>query len=694
MIHRSRVLPLLGAGLLLAPARAQAPGAGGQEPPGGFGDLKALLALRSTPVVAASKREQSLLESPQAIQVLTADEIRASGVFRLLDLLKLAVGVQVWDETPTRANVTLRGVNPLGNPRTLQVLVDGVPLFNFMASPIDLNGLPVPLEAIDRVEIVRGPSSSLYGANAQMGVISIFTKRARPGWETSARVGFADHGTTRGEAYAARGGDGFNLTVGGSAAATGDFRHPLEVVGRPGARIPQDTSGREQTFLLRPEWTLESDRLWAMFGYGDAGHFDEVSTSATTLAPLTIFPDQAVRREILQAGWSRNWSAALQTEVHLQQKVGRYMTGPLLPLPGNPASLAVWTAILAHDPAFAAPRDFFYDRVRQATLQVNWTPAPEVHAVAGLDTTTIRAIPNLTLGLPEARSERAQGAFASLDWDLADLTLSGGARAEDESLGGHRLSPRLSAVWRLDAGSTLRAGWFTSSRSPTIQEKYSRLGDIPLLAYLQDPSPDLRSEEARSFEVGYRHSAERWSMGLTLFHTRLRDLISLRPTGAVVGGKLVQRYQNNPEAISDQGIELIAEGQPAAGWRLGFTLATSAFKDPVGGEDRQADFSPRATANLWTRWQRGPWSGFVGLQHKGAYTAASPVGTTYAHSDVPATTQLQFNLGWRPLRGLTLSCYGINATHPTADSAPVALSNGFALRYARREVGLQLAWHD
>ncbi|HJV89585.1 MAG TPA: TonB-dependent receptor [Holophagaceae bacterium] len=628
------------------------------------------------------------------MQVITADEIRASGVFRLVDILKLTVGVQVWDETPTRANATLRGVNPLGNPRTLQVLVDGVPLFNFMASPIDLNGLPVPLEAIDRVEIVRGPSSSLYGANAQMGVIAIFTQRARAGWETAARVGFADHGTTRGEAYAARGGETFSLTLGGSAAASGDVQHPMNVVGRPGATIPQDTSGREQTFLLRPEWRLGPDRLWGLFGYGDAGHFDEVSVNSATLTPLTLFPDQSVRREILQLGWNRAWTSAFQTELHLQRKVARYHTGALQPLPGDPTSLAIWSLLVAQDPAFAAPRDFFRDEVSQATLQANWTPSPAVHAVAGADTTTIATIPNLTLGLPDARSERAQGAFTSVDWDVADFTFSGGARAEHESLGGHRISPRLSTVWRLDDRSTLRAGWFTSSRSPTVQEKYSRLGDIPLLPYLQDASVDLRPEEARSFEVGYRRSGDRWSLGLTAFHTRLEGLIALRPTGAVVGGKLVQRYQNNPEPITARGLEFIGEGQPATGWRLGLSLATTDFKDPVGGEDRQADYAPRATANLWTRWQRGPWSGFVAVQRQGAYSASAPVGTTYARSQVPATTQLQFNLGWQPLRNLRLACYGINATHPTAEASPVALTNAFALRYARREVGLQVAWHD
>ncbi len=663
-----------------------------QDPQAGFGDLKALLELRNTPVIAASKREQNLLDSPQAIEVITADQIRASGVFRLIDILKLATGVQVWDELPTRANVTVRGVNPIGNPRTLQVLIDGVPLFNYMASPLDFNGLPVPLEAIERVEIVRGPSSSLYGANAQTGVISIITKRARPGLEASARLGLGDHGTFHGELFAAQGGPHVSLTVSGSASSSRDLGHPMKVVGPSGATIPQDTANREQAFLVRPEWADGENRLWALAGYGDAGHFDEVNRSATTLAPLTILPDQSVRREILQAGWARSWNPDLKTEARLEQKVFRYRKRALLALPGDPSSLAVWSLIVANDPTFATDQDFFSDRVRQASLQANWTPDPDVHVVLGLDGATIASIPNRTLGIPEARTERALGGFGSVDWEVGAITLSGGARAEHDSLGGSRISPRLSGDWHPDATSSLRLGYFTSSRSPNIQEKHSEIGDIPLLAYIQQPNPNVKAEEADSLELGYRWLGEQWSFDVTLFHTQFKRLISLRPTGATAGGKQIRTYQNNPNTITDQGLEVSLQGQLAQGWRVGFNLATADFKDPINDLDQQADYAPRLMANLWTRWQRRAWFGFLGFQHKGAYTAISPFGASYASSEVPATTQVQFNLGWRPLDRVSLSVYGINATHATADSAPVALTNAFALRYTRREVGLQMSW--
>ena len=162
---RSLVCTLECAGLTLGLAAQQAPltvGVAKQD---------ALLDLLNTPVESASKRRQKSTESPQAIEVLTAEQIRASGVFRLIDALKLMTSVQVFEFGKDVARLTIRGTVANASMNNVQVLVDGVPLFNtetYYSVPFNL--IPIPLEAIERVEVVRGPSSSLYGANAQVGV--------------------------------------------------------------------------------------------------------------------------------------------------------------------------------------------------------------------------------------------------------------------------------------------------------------------------------------------------------------------------------------------------------------------------------------------------------------------------------------------------------------------------------------------
>ena len=80
-------------------------------------DASALLALLNTPVESASKRTQKAIESPQAVEVITADQIRASGAFRLVDVLRLATSLQVWDEDADRAMISLRGLAPGGSAR-------------------------------------------------------------------------------------------------------------------------------------------------------------------------------------------------------------------------------------------------------------------------------------------------------------------------------------------------------------------------------------------------------------------------------------------------------------------------------------------------------------------------------------------------------------------------------------------------
>jgi len=180
-----RALMVLGsAGFSLSLVAQQAP-----APSLGEDEMSELMALLNTPVEGASKRKQKSIESPQAIEVLTADQIRASGVFRLIDVLKLMTNVQVYEAGRDRASLSIRGTVVNANMRNVQLLVDGVPLFNTESLSIPFDLIPVPVDSIERVEVVRGPSSSLYGANAQVGVIAITTKKAKEGSAGSLRGG-------------------------------------------------------------------------------------------------------------------------------------------------------------------------------------------------------------------------------------------------------------------------------------------------------------------------------------------------------------------------------------------------------------------------------------------------------------------------------------------------------------------------
>ena len=677
---------LLAAGTGILPA--QAPAATPADE-----DAAALMALLNTPVESASKRVQMAIESPQAVEVITADQIRASGAFRVIDVLRLATSVQVWDEDPDRANVTLRGVSPAGNPRTVQLLIDGVAMFNIVAAPIDWNGLPVPVDAIERIEIVRGPSSSLYGANAQTGVIAITTRRAHDGVSGSLRAGAAEHGMFREQAFIAYGGQELSVTAGASGSSEQNQAVPMAIVGSPGATAPGGNARHESQGFIRPEFTHDDTRLWLEVGSGSTGNYDQTSLNPATLAALAQFPGQCVTRNMVQLGWAQTWSPAFRTEVRGSRKTFDLTMGGIQAVPGSPASPTVVGLLEAVDPTLASRHDFYHDQIDQASLQFNWDPSNALHLVGGFDASKIDTGPDLTIGLPSAQSFSAAGGFLSVDWSVVpSVTLSAGARAANESLGGSSTSPRASVVWKLDDATVFRAGYFTSTRSPMVQEKYAAILGNPLVAFSEPQATGLGPEKAADWEAGFRRTFSRWSLDVTWFSMAFKDLISLTPTGAIQGGKPVEVYQNGANTYTDSGVEVGVTGELAAGWLLGFNAATASFKDPIFQTGNQADYSPNGNLNLWTRYRSGMFFVYAAAQHQASYTVETPIGANIVRQSLDATTQLHFNLGVEPLRGLALSVYGVNATKAATPTSNIALLNQFAIRNSMRELGLQAAY--
>lgn len=141
-------------------------------------------------VVTASRREQPISEAPVAVDVVTREEIMASGAVNIWDLLRYRAGMNVIDAHPTggesnRAIVSVRGFAE-SFARRLLVLVDGRRAYSANGGGVSWASLPVQVQDIERIEIVRGPNAALYGSGAGLGVINIITQR--PAAKTAASV--------------------------------------------------------------------------------------------------------------------------------------------------------------------------------------------------------------------------------------------------------------------------------------------------------------------------------------------------------------------------------------------------------------------------------------------------------------------------------------------------------------------------
>ncbi len=144
-------------------------------------------------VISATKREQPITEAPSSISVITAKDIERSGATSIADLLRRVPGLDVFRTNASDASISARGFNEPSN-NDLLLLIDGRSAYVDFFGIVVWDNLPIVLEEIERIEIIRGPGSALYGANAFSGVINIITKTPEQaeGTTLSATVGEFD----------------------------------------------------------------------------------------------------------------------------------------------------------------------------------------------------------------------------------------------------------------------------------------------------------------------------------------------------------------------------------------------------------------------------------------------------------------------------------------------------------------------
>lgn len=151
-------------------------------------------------VITASRGAQSPLDSPNSTTIVTRQDIRLSGATRIPELLRRVAGMDVMEVTGGDENISMRGLNSrLANK--LLVLVNGRTVKNDILGSTFWEALSIDVDQIERIEVVRGPGSALYGADAFTGIVNIITIEPGAG-KSGFRIGFGDHEQTYGSIWA------------------------------------------------------------------------------------------------------------------------------------------------------------------------------------------------------------------------------------------------------------------------------------------------------------------------------------------------------------------------------------------------------------------------------------------------------------------------------------------------------------
>lgn len=497
-------------------------------------------------VYGASKRLQSTSDAPASVTVITADEIQKYGYGTLAEILESVRGFYV---TFDRENnfVGVRGFGRLGdwNSRIL-VLVDGHRTNdNVFGDAFIGSEFGVDVDLIERVEIIRGPSSSLYGADAFLAVINIITRK--PSQMKGAELSFAraSYGTYQGRATYGGQYKGIDMMLSGtfynSAGQTlffPQFDSPATNYG-----VTRNTDYERFQHVLA-KISFGGFMLEGLWGARDRG--------VPAAYYGTIFNDPRTRNvdyhQYLDLSYrhsfSENWDLTARTSYQqdrLQSPLA-YATG----LPDDPTTVDtysfrgnIWdtevklsgTLLRKHKIAVGTE---ITDNLRQD--QGNYTP-----------------IGNLFVTDPASSviwAFYAQDEFAIRH----DLTLSAGVRYDHYSNFGGTTNPRLGLIYRIFHPTTLKLLYGTAFRAPEPFELTPDDGPV------YDDNVNLGPEKIRSLEgVVEQGLGQHFTLSGSVFRNQINDLISL-----VTENDGHVQYQNSGKAVAD-GVEIELDGQMACG---------------------------------------------------------------------------------------------------------------------------------
>lgn len=446
-------------------------------------------------VVTGTRTEVALADSLVPTQVIDRAEIERSQARSLVDLLKGRAGVGFTNQggLGKLSTINIRGTES----DHVLVLVDGIRIGSATAGLAMFQDLPV--DQIDRIEIVRGPRSSLYGSEAIGGVIQVFTRNAGPGLDRRFRVGGGSHGLREaGAGFGYRGergwvsadaawqeNDGFDACRGSGALFQGCF-----------ADEPDDDGYRNVSLNLRAGVRL-ADTLELEAHALNADAFNEFDG--------TIFGGNEADNVQQVLGGRLQWTPSARTR--LTARLGRASdksdNGFFDAAGGTRSFVSIFDT--RRDTA-SLQGDFGFGDAHLLSAGADWQRDEVTSSVTFLDGD----------GSPVDGRDNT-GVFVEYQGRFGAHRLQASVRNDDnEQFGSHATG---SLGWGMGLGNGLRlsASAGTGFKAPTFNDLY-----FPFSA-----NPALEPERSKSLNIGLAQQAGAWRWGFDAYETRIDDLIGL-----------------------------------------------------------------------------------------------------------------------------------------------------------------------
>ncbi len=593
----------------------------------------------------ASRKSRALIENPSALFVLTGKEIQRAGITSLPEALRLVPGVQVARLYSNRWAISARGLNGYISSKLL-VMVDGRTVYTPLRSEVFWDAQDMLVEDIDRIEVIRGPGASLWGANAVNGIINIVSKKARQtqGGLATLLLGNGDENAILGLRYGGQFNSKTHYRVYGKAV---DYDSLQTAQGESGGN---DWNTRRMGFRVdgapdkHNEWTLQGDT-----------YNNQLQQVRRLLNDENRFVLVDNALNVQGANVLGRWQQALKRGEWIVQ------------------SYYDWTQ--RSDRLFDETRHTFdldfQHRIPLSLRQEYLWGAGVRHSRDDIQTPS-RMLSYST----DQREDWLFSAFVQGEFVLSPKRwrLLLGSKFEHNSYTGFEYQPSVRLLWSPHEQHRLWAAVSRAVRTPSRTDHDGFIETSVFNAAINAPiifrvngSPDYVSETLLAYEFGYRYLPSRqFLLDATVFMHELENLRTVEPLGL----DLTQRPPFLLTQIDNQlygevlGAELSLHWQPLRSWRLTANYTYTAVylhlqpgSRSVFAENEEGDH-PKHQFSLRSQWDL---TRTVQFDHVFYY-----VGKVEGQA-TPDYLRWDVHLGWQVQRRLQLNLglrNALNQRHP------------------------------
>jgi iron complex outermembrane receptor protein len=604
--------------------------------------------LMNIEVTSVSRKEQKLSNTAAAVYVINQEMIRRSGATNIPDLLRMAPGVDVAQIDANTWAISIRGFNDRYANKVL-VLVDGRTVYTPTTSGVYWDQLDVPLEDIERIEVIRGPGGTVWGANAVNGVINIITKSAKDTQGAIVSAGAGSQGAARGLAQY-----GGEIGEAGTYRVFGDYLNQGNLTASDGRSAAAD-GWHMLHGGFRSDWTLSpNDSLTVQGDFLETGEGQTINVVFTNQLPLQETFNDAISVGSGNALARWNHKLAGGSDTSLQVYFDRY----------NRHDEGVHEALNTLDV------DFQHHLSLGVRHDIVWGAGYRVTADNHTDGYG-------KMYIPLSRTNSLYSTFIQDEIALAHtLWFTLGSKFEHNAYTGFEYEPSAKLLWQ---PTQRQAVWVSASRAivQTSREEADLIVDqytFPTpgggfgVAQLQG-NPDAKAEQLYDFEAGYRVQVNKaFSLDIAAFSSYYDNLSAVVPEDPIF-----TQDEGPPHLVIPFVFQYVARahtyGAEAEGtwsvshrWRLSPSLSAihlSTSNDEgstnvIEDEDNTPEFQAQIRSSLDLT-KNIDWD--VAVDHVGRLRDGGD-------GAVPAYNRVDSRLAWRVSKSIELSVVGQNLLTP------------------------------